>query len=61
RGNLVAHMGVDTPTKLSDREEKLMMEFAKLHDADAHHTTGRSRPKPKGRKGLFGRIKDALG
>ncbi|MFT8858163.1 molecular chaperone DnaJ [Bifidobacterium aquikefiri] len=61
RGDLVAHMVVDTPTKLNDKEEKLMMEFAKLHDADAHHTTGRSRPKTKSRKGFFGRIKDALG
>ena len=49
RGDLVVHVAVEIPTKLS-------------HDADAGHVAQSSRPAAaKGKKGFFSKLKDALG
>lgn len=62
RGDLVAHIVVETPTKLNEKERKLMEEFAALHDAEATHSARASRPAPAsgGKKGFFSKLKDAL-
>ncbi len=62
RGDLMVHVTVETPTKLSDEERKLMEQFAASHDADATHVAQSSRPaSTHGRKGFFSKLKDALG
>ena len=62
RGDLMVHVAVETPTKLSDEERKLMEQFAASHDADAAHVAQSSRPaSARGRKGFFSKLKDALG
>lgn len=62
RGDLMVHVAVETPTKLSDEERKLMEQFAASHDADATHVAQSSRPaSTHGRKGFFSKLKDALG
>ena len=62
RGDLVVHVAVEIPTKLSDDERELMERFADSHDADASHVAQSSRPAAaKGKKGFFSKLKDALG
>ena len=62
RGDLMVHVAVETPTKLSDEERKLMEQFAASHDADATHVAQSSRPASvRGKKGFFSKLKDALG
>ncbi|NEG89640.1 molecular chaperone DnaJ [Bifidobacterium aerophilum] len=61
RGDLIAHVAVRVPTKLNERERKLIEEFADLHDTDASHVSQSSRPTTAGaRKGFFSKLKDAL-
>lgn len=60
RGDIVAHIAVETPTKLSDAERKLMEQFAASHDADANHTEQSAKPIVSTKKGFFSKIKDAL-
>jgi molecular chaperone DnaJ len=60
RGELVAHVTVEIPTKLNDKEQELIESFSESHDADAKHTAQRSKPTPVNRKGFFNRLKDAL-
>ncbi|OXN01305.1 molecular chaperone DnaJ [Bifidobacterium vansinderenii] len=64
RGDIIAHIMVAIPTKLSDKERKLMEEFAESHDGDAQHVTQQSKPRPAGgsskRSGFFSKLKDAL-
>ncbi|OZG60000.1 molecular chaperone DnaJ [Bifidobacterium lemurum] len=61
RGDLVAHVAVQVPTKLSDSERALMEQFAASHDADAAHVAQSSRPSVTGsKKGFFSKLKDAL-
>jgi molecular chaperone DnaJ len=60
RGELIAHVAVEIPTKLKDSEEKLIISFSKSHDSDATHTAQASKPAPQNRKGFFNRLKDAL-
>ena len=61
RGDLIAHIAVETPTKLNERERKLMEEFAASHDSDAKHVAQSSRPAAaSSRKGFFSKLKDAL-
>lgn len=61
RGNIVAHIIVETPTKLNENERSLMEQFAELHDASVK--APKQRPVPKqseDRKGFFGKLKDAF-
>ncbi|KAB8289289.1 molecular chaperone DnaJ [Bifidobacterium ramosum] len=61
RGDLIAHVAVRVPTKLSERERRLMEEFADLHDGDASHVAQSAKPAAGGRgKGFFSKLKDAL-
>ena len=60
RGDLVAHIAVVTPTKLTDRERELMEEFSASHDADASHLTQGIKPAVGARKGFFSKLRDAL-
>ena len=61
RGDLMVHVAVETPTKLSAEEHDLMERFAALHDADAAHVAQSSRPASShGKKGFFSKLKDAL-
>ncbi len=61
RGDLVAHMTVEIPTKLTDEERDLMERFASSHDSDATHVTQSSRPTSGNKRGFFSKLKDALG
>lgn len=62
RGDLVVHVAVEIPTRLSDAERELMERFADSHDADASHVAQSSRPTAaRGKKGFFSKLKDALG
>lgn len=60
RGDLVAHIAVATPTKLSDKERQLMEQFAASHDADASHVEQSAKPIIPTKKGFFSKLKDAL-
>lgn len=61
RGDLIAHITVEIPTKLNDEERDLIERFAASHDADAKHTRSSSRPAAgQSRKGFFSKLKDAL-
>ncbi len=60
RGDLVAHVVVEIPKKLSDEEKTLIERFAQQHDADAKHVTIGSRPASGAKKGFFSKLKDAL-
>ncbi|RSX53760.1 molecular chaperone DnaJ [Bifidobacterium goeldii] len=61
RGDLIAHISVRIPTKVSDAERDLIERFAASHDADATHVSQSSRPATAGpRKGFFSKLKDAL-
>lgn len=60
RGDLVAHVVVQIPTKLSDDERSLMEQFAASHDAGASHVSQSSRPTVGAKKGFFSKLKDAL-
>lgn len=60
RGDLVAHMTVEIPTRLSDSERELMERFAASHDAEATHVAQSSRPTTGTKKGFFSKLKDAL-
>ncbi len=61
RGDLIAHIGVHVPTKLSDEERDLIERFANSHDTDSQHIAQSSKPDGgSARKGFFGKLKDAL-
>ena len=60
RGDLIAHLLVRIPTKLSERERGLIESFAKAHDAGATQVEQSPEPSSESRKGFFGRLKDAL-
>ena len=60
RGDLVAHVAVRIPTKLSDEERDLIERFEASHDADATHVAQSSRPTAGAKKGFFSKLKDAL-
>ena len=61
RGDLVAHVNVHIPTKLTDSERSLIEQFAASHDASASHVAQSSRPATGSqRKGFFSKLKDAL-
>ena len=60
RGNLVAHVNVLIPTKLSESERGLIEQFAASHDSDATHVSQASRPQTGQKKGFFSKLKDAL-
>ncbi|MBM6699320.1 molecular chaperone DnaJ [Bifidobacterium pullorum subsp. saeculare] len=63
RGDLIAHILVEIPTKLSDEERGLIERFAASHDADARHSSQATKPaasRAGARKGFFSKLKDAL-
>ena len=60
RGDLVAHVVVQIPTKLSDDERSLMEQFAASHDAGASHVSQGSRPTVGAKEGFCSKLKDAL-
>ena len=60
RGDLVAHIAVKIPTKLTDNERALMEQFAEKHDTDAQHVAVSARPTSGTKKGFFSKLKDAL-
>jgi molecular chaperone DnaJ len=55
RGNLVAHIVVETPTRLDPRQEELLRELAAIRDEE--QPTGQVRPS---QKSVFGRLRDAF-
>jgi molecular chaperone DnaJ len=56
RGDLVVTIAVETPTRLDPRQEELLRELAAIRDEEQPA----ARLKPGGRKGAFGRLRDAL-
>ena len=46
RGDLIAHVAVEIPTRLNEHERELMERFAQSHDSDATHATGPPAPGP---------------
>ncbi len=55
RGDLLVHVDVETPTKLDERQEQLLMELAKARDEE--RPVGQFAP---GQQGLFSRLRDAF-
>jgi molecular chaperone DnaJ len=55
RGNLVAHIVVETPTRLDPRQEELLQELAAIRGEE--QPTGQVRPS---QKSVFGRLRDAF-
>ena len=60
RGDLIAHIVVEIPKKLSDDERELIERFAEKHDVESHHVAISSRPSSNTKKGFFSKLKDAL-
>ena len=61
RGNVIVHVLVKTPTKLSDEERALVEKFAKLHDSDVKQVQQSSLNEQSGeRKGFFSKLKEAF-
>jgi molecular chaperone DnaJ len=56
RGDLIVTIAVETPTRLDPRQEELLRELAAIRDEEQPA----ARLKPGGRKGAFGRLRDAL-
>ena len=56
RGDLVVTIVVETPTRLDPREEELLRELAAIRGEEQPA----ARLKPGGRKGAFGRLRDAF-
>ncbi len=56
RGDLVVTIAVETPTRLDPRQEELLRELAAIRDEEQPA----ARLKPGGRKGAFGRLRDAF-
>jgi molecular chaperone DnaJ len=55
RGDILVHAGIQTPTKLTPEQEKMLREFAAV----------RGEERPEGRmtlasQGLFGKLRDAF-
>ena len=55
RGNLVATIVVETPTRVDERQRELLRELAKMREEEA--PDGRVQPA---QKSVFGRFKDAF-
>jgi len=55
RGDLIVAIGVETPTKLDERQEELLRELAAIRGEE--QPTGRVQP---GSKSVFGRLRDAF-
>ena len=62
RGDLIAHIGVEIPTSMSDQERSLIEQFSASHDAGARHVAQGAKPSASasGKKGFFSKLKDAL-
>ncbi|WP_421786619.1 molecular chaperone DnaJ [Gardnerella sp. DNF00753] len=61
RGNIIVHVLVQIPTKLSAEERSLISKFANLHDSDVKHVKQNSLDEQSGeRKGFFSKLKEAF-
>ncbi|PWG60696.1 molecular chaperone DnaJ [Bifidobacterium catulorum] len=63
RGDIIAHVVVVIPRKVTDKERRLIEEFAESHDADAEsrHVSQGPKPRQAGKpRGFFSKLKDAL-
>ena len=60
RGDLVVHVEVMTPQKLSKEEQELLRKFAKIRDERAGAFEVHNRDKSRHQNGLFGRVRDAF-
>ncbi len=61
RGNIVVHVLVQTPTKLSDEERALIEKFAGLHDGNVKQVHQNSfNEQSNDRKGFFSKLKEAF-
>ena len=61
RGNIVVHVMVKTPTKLSNEESDLIEKFAKSHDSGVKQVQQNSLNEQSGeRKGFFSKLKEAF-
>ena len=61
RGNIIVHVLVQIPTKLSAEERSLISKFANLHDGDVKHVKQNSLDEQSGeRKGFFSKLKEAF-
>jgi molecular chaperone DnaJ len=56
RGDLIVQVAVETPLRLDARQEELLRELAAIRGEEQPAT----RLKPGGRKGAFGRLRDAF-
>ncbi|RBP99297.1 molecular chaperone DnaJ [Bifidobacterium xylocopae] len=58
RGDILVHVLVSIPTKLSEQEDELIRRFADSHDSGRQELAQSSKPLVSGgRKGLFGKLK----
>lgn len=60
RGDLIAHVSVEIPTRLDDHERRLIEDFAASHDKDDTGTPQTPQPASPNRKGFFSKLRDAL-
>ncbi|MDK7785156.1 DnaJ C-terminal domain-containing protein [Bifidobacterium sp. UMB6791A] len=61
RGNLIVHVLVNIPTKLSEEERSLIEKFANLHDEKVSEVKQHAIAEPVGnKKGFFSKLKDAF-
>ncbi|WP_300767347.1 molecular chaperone DnaJ [uncultured Bifidobacterium sp.] len=60
RGDLIAHVSVEIPTKINDDERHLIEEFASSHDKDRSSAPQTPQPSTGSRKGFFSKLRDAL-
>lgn len=60
RGNLLVHVNVNIPTKLSSKERELIEQFAKIHDLEVKDIKQTSVKENLNRKGFFSKLKDAF-
>lgn len=60
RGDLIVHITVTIPTKLSVEERKLIEKFSILHDSDVVETKQSSAKDDLKKKGFFSKLKDAF-
>ena len=60
RGDLVVHVEVVTPTRLSQEEQDLLRKFSKLRGEKLSTFKVHHRNKEHNEHGLFGRVRDAF-
>jgi len=60
RGDLVVHVEVVTPTRLSQEEQDLLRKFSKMRGEKLSTFKVHHRNKEHNEHGLFGRVRDAF-